>query len=230
MKKYNWVKRENGTTTLRKENFGNLCWPSIKTIDYLLKEKLKDNGVEALVDFDMFSFKYELVPESIKYSFVTAPLYVYVEETKEFNLVSDSYTGKTIEPSQYDEVSEIHKRSIKELKKDQSEKFFELFNLKSLDDGLTAMIIVSSNESEKDAFNGFLEKYIPENDLVRIVEKYNFYDNTRTEVLFMKKFDAQGISVTIKTPEDCKGLVIGKGGENIKRIATIINARRINVA
>lgn len=230
MKKYNWVKREDGTATLRKENFGNLCWPSIGTIDYLLKEKLKDNGVEALVDFDMFSFKYELIPKSIKYSFVTAPLFVYVEETKEFKLISESYTDKAIEPSQYDEVLEIYERSIKELKKEQSEKFFELFNLKSLDDGLTAMIIVSSKESEKDAFNGFLEKYIPENDLVRVIEKYDFYDNTRTEVLFMKKFDARGISITIKTPENFKGLVIGKGGENIKRIASIINARRINVA
>lgn len=41
--------------------------------------------------------------------------------------------------------------------------------------------------------------------------------------------DAHGKVVDIIVPNEFKGLVIGKSGENIKRIAKLINAKRINV-
>ena len=46
---------------------------------------------------------------------------------------------------------------------------------------------------------------------------------------FTDYIDAKGKNVTIKIHDFYKGLVIGKGGENIKRIAKAINAKRINV-
>ena len=49
------------------------------------------------------------------------------------------------------------------------------------------------------------------------------------DVVFIKNMDAKGKVVTIKVPDLYKGLVIGKGGENIKRIAKLINAKRINI-
>ncbi len=39
--------------------------------------------------------------------------------------------------------------------------------------------------------------------------------------------DAHNQSITIKVPECYKGLVKGKGGENVKKIARMINAKRI---
>lgn len=41
--------------------------------------------------------------------------------------------------------------------------------------------------------------------------------------------DAKRQVITIKVHDLYKGLVIGKGGENIKRIANMINAKKINV-
>ena len=41
--------------------------------------------------------------------------------------------------------------------------------------------------------------------------------------------DAHGKAVDIIVPNEFKGLVIGKNGQNIKCIAHLINAKRINV-
>ena len=54
-------------------------------------------------------------------------------------------------------------------------------------------------------------------------------DGPHAQNVFIKKMNAKGKVVTIKVHDFYKGLVIGKGGKNIKKVAALINAKYIKV-
>ena len=140
--------------------------------------------------------------------------------------ISDSFTGKTTDPTLYDWVKSEIEICHQEVKEEQKKRFLNLFNKNSLDGGKTSWMHITPYRYTDDI--SFKEKYIPEGFL-KVCEKYNIYNYDLKDIFFIKKMDAHGKAVDIIVPNEFKGLVIGKKGQNIKCIAHLINAKRVNV-
>ena len=231
MSNYKWVKMDEGCVELRKEDFTAISFleVNLNSLNPLLLDKLDDNGVDTVIiagDGIFETSRYVLNAIDRKFVTITAPLYEFNLSTGEFELLAESYTDEAIDPAEYEWVKETYYRCVEEVAREQAKIFEEQFTEKSLDDGFSSFVIISSNPDREP--NYFYEEYIPEG-YIKVCEKNCPFTRTRHEVVFIKKMDAKGKEVTIKVPDFYKGLVIGKGGENIKRIAKLINAKRINV-
>lgn len=230
MSNYKWVKMGEGCVELRKEDFSSISFfeVNLNSMNPLLRDKLDDNGVDTFIEGDGVweTPRYVLNAIDRKFVTITAPLYEYDLNSDEFVLLSESYTDEAIDPAEYEWVKETYLRCTEEVASEQVKIFEEQFMEKSLDDGISSFVTISSNPDREP--NYFYEQYIPEG-YIKVCERNCPFTRTRHEVLFIKKTDAKGQAVTIKVHDLYKGLVIGKGGENIKRIAKMINAKRINV-
>ena len=232
MSNYKWVQMSEGCVELRKEDFSSISFleVNLNSMNPLLLDKLDDNGIDAFIEGDgVFETpRYVLNAIDRKFVTITAPLYEYDLDldSGEFVLISESYTDEAIDPSKYEWVKETYYRCVEEVANEQVKVFEEQFMEKSLDNGISSFVTISSNPDLEP--NYFYEQYIPE-EYIKVCEKNCPFTRTRHEVVFIKKMDAKGQTVTIKIHDLYKGLVIGKGGENIKRIAKLINAKRINV-
>lgn len=228
MSNYKWVKMSDHYAELRKEDFSSVPSFEVKEIDPILMEKLEENGIVSCLEGDgcFESCKYRLSAIKTKLITITAPLYECDLNSGEFVLLSESYTDEAIDPDEYERVRETYLRCTEEVASEQAKIFEEQFMEKSLDDGISSFITISSDPYNEPDY--FYEQYIPEG-YIKVCEKNLLFTRTRHEVVFIKKMDAEGQVVTIKVNYCYKGLVIGKNGENIKRIAKLINAKRINV-
>lgn len=227
MSNYKWVKMSDNYVELRKEDFSSLPSFEVKKIDPILMKKLEENGIDSWMDGDGFleSFRYVLNATDKKTFSITAPLYEYILDTNQYVLLSETYTGDAIDPNEYEWVKETYLRCVEEVVAEQAKIFEEEFIDNSLD-GISSFVTISSDPYLEP--NCFYERYIPEG-YIKVCEKNCPFIRVKHEVVFIKKMDAKGQAITIKVPDLYKGLVIGKGGENIKRIAKIINAKKINV-
>lgn len=241
MSNYKWVtdsydgKPARGYTHLRGENFEELLFPRVPSysMDDLLSKELFKSGIylelEVGYGFNRMSHYYKLLPTNIQTASITAPLYKESSTSAGYEKVSDSYTGTTIDPIQKEWVKEEFQQCQQAVKQAQADEFKRIFSENSLDGGLTACIEITSRIIN--LYGRFCERYVPDSffKICRLTEPSLTGPNGDETAIFMKKMDVHGKVVTIKVPERFKGLVIGTGGETIKRVASIINARRINV-
>ena len=153
-------------------------------------------------------------------------MYEFKLNTGKFELLEESYTDTSIDPTQYYWVKSTYQYCVKEVVSEQAKIFEKSFKEFSLDGGNSAVISISSDIFEEPS--SFYSLYIPKG-YIKVCEMNLPFTRITHEVVFIKKMDAKGQTVTIKIPDLYKGLVIGKGGENIKKIAKMINAKRINV-
>lgn len=227
MSNYKWVQMSEGYIELRKEDFSSVPSFEVNEIDPILMKKLEENEIDHWLEGDGFleDCRYVLNAIDRKFVTITAPLYEYDLDSGEFVLLSESYTDETVDPAEYEWVKETYYRCVEEIASEQAKIFEEQFMEKSLDE-ISSFVTISSDPYSEP--NYFYEKYIPEG-YIKVCEKNCPFTRTRHEVVFIKKMNAKGQTVTIKIHDLYKGLVIGKGGENIKRIAKLINAKRINV-
>ncbi len=224
-----WVRICEGYEVLRREDFSSFPSFEVNLIDPILMKKLKENRI----GFDtgggslLGGYRDRLFSIEENYSVITAPLYEYNSEKDKYVLISDTYTGETIDPiREYERIKETYARCKKEVAEEQKEIFERLFEEASIDGGISSRVTISTSFYEEPHY--FNEKYVPE-EYVKVCERNCPFSRYRHEVVFIRKMDAKGKNVTIKIHDFYKGLVIGKGGENIKRIAKAINAKRINV-
>lgn len=219
-----------GYVELRKEDFSSISFlkVNLNSMNPLLLDKLNDNGIDTFIEGDgVFETpRYVLNAIDRKFVTITAPLYEYDLNSGKFVLISESYTDDAIAPAEYEWVKETYYRCVEEVTNEQARIFEEQFMEKSLDDGISSVITISSDPDREP--NYFYEQYIPEG-YIKVCERNCPFTRTKHDVVFIRKMDAKGQTVTIKIADLYKGLVIGKGGENIKRIAKLINAKRINV-
>ena len=227
MSNYKWVKMSDEYVQLRKEDFSQIPSFKVNDIDPILMKKLEDNGIDSSLEGDGFleACSYVLSAIDQKVIKITAPLYEFNLDTGSFVLIAESYTDETIDPAEYEWVKETYSRCVEAIASEQAEVFEKLFIEKTLD-GISSFVTISSNHYEEP--NYFYEQYIPK-DYIKVCERNCSFTRVKHDVVFIKKMDAKGQVVTIKIPDLYKGLVIGKGGENIKKIANQINAKRINV-
>lgn len=228
MSNYRWVISPNDNYLLKDNNFNTLTFLKIHYRDELLDAKFKEHRLRVNLEFGMHYDEGTICvvrPLTWKHVYVTAPLYKQKEDGK-YVKISDSYTGGTIDPALYDWVKSEIEKCQQEVEEEQKERFFNLFDKNSLDGGKTSWIHITPYRYTDDI--SFKEKYIPEG-FIRVCEKYNIYNSDLKDIFFIKKMDAHGKMVDIIVPSEFKGLVIGKGGKNIKRVAKLINAERINV-
>lgn len=227
MSNYKWVKMSDEYVQLRKEDFSWLPNFRVNDIDPILMKKLEDNGIDSSVDGDGFleACSYVLSAVDQKVIKITAPLYEFNLDTGSYVLIAESYTDEAIDPAEYEWVKETYFRCVEEVASEQAEFFKKMFMEKTLD-GISSFVTISSNFHEEP--NYFYEQYIPKG-YIKVCERNCPFTRVKHDVVFIKKMDAKGQAVTIKVHDLYKGLVIGKGGENIKRIANQINAKRINV-
>ena len=228
MSNYKWVKMSDNYVELRKEDFSSVPSFEVNEIDPILMKKLEENEIDHWLEGDGFLEACQYVLSAIDRKFVTiiAPLYEYDLNSGEFVLLSETYTDETVDPAEYEQVKETYYRCIEEVANEQAKIFEEQFIEKTLDDGISSFVTISSDPYDEP--NYFYEQYIPEG-YIKVCERNCPFTRTRHEVVFIKKMDANGQVITIKVHDLYKGLVIGKGGENIKRISKLINAKRINV-
>lgn len=224
MSNYKWVKESEKYVDLRTEEFRSTSFLSLPlaVLNPLLLNKLSENGIGYDFEGDtveLFAIDREIVT-------ITAPLYEFKLDTGKFELLEESYTNTSIDPTKYEWVEETYLRCVKEVANEQAKIFEEQFMEKSLDDGNSAVIDISSDIFEEPS--SFYSLYIPKG-YIKVCERNLSYTRITHEIVFIKKVDAKGQTFTIKVPDLYKGLVIGKGGENIKKIAKMINAKRINV-
>ena len=231
MSNYRWITfpiPSNRRYLLADSDFDILTFPEIHYRDELLDAKFKEHGLRANLEFDTHYDESTICivrPLTWKYAYVTAPLYEQKEDGK-YVKISDSFTGKTTAPTLYDWVKSEIEICYQEVKEEQTERFLNLFNKNSLDGGKTSWMHITPYRYTDDI--SFKEKYIPEG-FIKVCEKYNIYNYDLKDIFFIKKMDAHGKAVDIIVPNEFKGLVIGKNGQNIKCIAHLINAKRINV-
>lgn len=223
MSNYKWVKETERYVDLRTEDFTSTSFLSLPSamLNPLLLNKLSENGI----GYDFEGDTCELYAIDREIVTITAPLYQFNVNTYEFELLKESYTNTAIDPTKYGWVKETYQRCAKEVANEQAKIFEEQFIEKSLDDGNSAVIDISSDIFEEPS--SFYSLYIPKG-YIKVCERNLSYSRITHEVVFIKKMDAKGQSVTIKVHDLYKGLVIGKGGKNIKKIEKMINAR-INV-
>lgn len=228
MSNYKWVKMSENYVQLRQEDFSSIPIFEVNDIDSLLLERLEANGVDNSLDCDGFlqSYSYILSAVDRKSVTITAPLYEYDAEAEQFILLSETYTAEAPDPAEYDWVKLTYERCAKEVASEQAKIFEEQFMAKSLDGGKSSIVIISSDFYRHP--NHIQEEYVPES-YIKVCEIKNQFSDTLHETVFIKKIDAKRQVVPIKIPDLYKGLVIGKGGENIKRVANLINARIIKV-
>lgn len=227
MSNYKWVKLDDMYAELRKEDFSSVSSFEVNEINPLLMKKLEENGIDFDLEGDGFleSCKYVLTTFDTKIVEITAPLYEFNLKIGDYVLISESYTEEVNDPNEYELVKSIYFRCCQEVATEQSKVFEKKFMEKSLD-GISSFVKISSNPHRQP--NYFYEQYIP-TGYIKVCEKNIAFTRDMHDVVFIKSMDAKGKVVTIKVPDLYKGLVIGKGGENIKRIAKLINAKRINV-
>lgn len=224
MSNYKWVKESERYVDLRTENFISTSFLSFPAavLNPLLLKKISENGI----GYDFEGDTCELFSIDRNFVTITAPLYEFKLDTGKFELLEESYTNTAIDPTQYNWIKATYQRCAKEVANEQAKIFEEQFMEKSLDGGNSAVIDISSDIFEEPS--SFYSLYIPKG-YIKVCERNLSYTRITHEVVFIKKMDAKGQEVTIKVHDLYKGLVIGKGGENIKRIAKLINAKRINV-
>lgn len=227
MSNYKWVKMSDEYVQLRKEDFSWLPNCQVNDIDPILMKKLEDNGIDSSVEGDGFleACSYVLSAVDQKVIMITAPLYEFNLDTGSFVLISESYTDEAIDPAEYEWVKATYSLCVEDVASEQAEVFEKLFIEKTLD-GISSVVTISSNPYKEP--NYFYEQYIPKG-YIKVCERNCPFTRVKHDVVFIKKMDAKGQEVTIKVPDLYKGLVIGKSGENIKRITKQINAKRINV-
>lgn len=228
MSNYKWVKLSDTYVELRKEDFSSVSSFEVNEVDSLLMKKLEENGIDYDLEGDGFlePFRYALTLLDTKFVKVTAPLYEFDLKLGDYVLISESYTEEVNDPNEYELVKSIYFRCCEEVAKEQAKVFEKEFMAKSLDDGISSLITTFSIPVYEP--NRCYEQYIP-TEYIKVCEKKIPFIHNRHNVVFIKKMDAKGKVVTIKVHDLYKGLVIGKGGENIKRIAKLINAKKINV-
>lgn len=227
MSNYKWVKMSDNYIELRKEDFSSIPSFEVNEIDPILMKKLDENAIYYLVEGDGFleACRYVLGIVDRKLVTITAPLYEFDLDIGTFKLLAESYTDEAIDPAEYEQVKETYYRCIEEVANEQAKIFEEQFMEKSLD-GISSFVTISSDPSIEP--NYFYEQYIPKG-YIKVCERNCPFTRVKHDVVFIKKIDAKGWDVTIKLHDLYKGLAIGKCGENIKKIAKMINARRINV-
>ena len=228
MSNYKWVKLDDMYAELRKEDFSSVSSFEVNEIDSLLMKKLEENGIDSYLEGDGFfePCRYVLTAVDTKVVEITAPLYEFDLKIGDYVLISKSYTEEVRNPDEYELVKSIYFRCCQEVATEQAKVFEKEFKAKSLDDGISSLITTFSIPDYEP--NRCYEQYIP-TGYIKVCEKNLPFTHNRHNVVFIKKMDAKGKVVTIKVHDLYKGLVIGKGGENIKRIAKLINAKRINV-
>lgn len=228
MSNYKWVKLGDTYAELHKEDFSSVPNFEVNELDPLLIEKLKENDIDYYWEGDGYfePYRYILIAIDSKVVEITAPLYEFDSKIGDYVLISESYTGETNDPNEYELMKSIYLRCCQEVATEQSKIFEKSFMENSIDDGISSFVIISSNPNCGP--NCFYEQYIPK-EYIKVCEKKLLFTRDEYHVVFVKKMDAKGKVVTIKVHDSYKGLVIGKGGKNIKRIAKLINARRINV-
>lgn len=227
MSNYKWVKMSDDYVELRKEDFSVIPRFLVNDIDPILMKKLESNGINYELEGDRLFEECRYVLSNIDNKFVsiTAPLYEFSLDLGQYILLSETYTEDVIVPNEYELIKETYLRCVEEVYKEQSNIFDKLFMERSID-GITSVVIISSDPDLEP--NYFYEQYIPEG-YIKICQSVHPFTHTKHDVVFIKDMDAQGHSVTMKINGFYKGLVIGKGGKNIKRIAKMINAKKINV-
>ena len=227
MSNYKWVKLDDMYAELRKEDFSSVSSFEVNEINPLLMKKLEENGIDFDLEGDGFfePCRYVLTTIDTKVVEITAPLYEFDLKIGDYVLISESYTEEVNDPNEYELVKSIYFRCCQEVAIEQAKVFEKEFMEKSLD-GISSFVKISSNPHRQP--NYFYEQYIP-TGYIKVCEKNIAFTRDMHDVVFIKSMDAKGKVVTIKVPDLYKGLVIGKGGENIKRIAKLINAKRINV-
>ena len=228
MSNYKWVKMSKGDVELRKEDFSSIPRFEVEEIDPILMKKFKENGVDSWIDGDgdIEPCRYVLNAIDRKNVPITAPLYGYDSDKEKKFLIDEAYTDYAADSEEYEWVKETYQHCVEEVASEQAKIFEKLFMKKSLDNGTSAVVTITSDLHQEP--NDFFEPYIPEG-YIKVCERNCPYTRVKHEVVFLKEIDAKGQAVTIKVNDLYKGLVIGKGGENIKRIAKMINAKRINV-
>ena len=227
MSNYKWVKLDDMYAELRKEDFSSVSSFEVNEINPLQMKKLEENGIDSDFVGDGFfePCRYVLTTFDTKMVEITAPLYEFNLKTGDYVLISESYTEEVNDPNEYKLVKSIYFRCCQEVATEQSKVFEKEFMEKSLD-GISSFVTISSTPDRQP--NYFYEQYIP-TGYIKVCEKNRAFTRDIHDVVFIKSMDAKGKVVTIKVHDLYKGLVIGKGGENIKRIAKLINAKRINV-
>lgn len=228
MSNYKWVKLDDMYAELRKDDFSSVSSFEVNEIDSLLMKKLEENGIDLYLEGDGFfePLRYVLTVVDTKVVEITAPLYEFDLKIGDYVLISKSYTEEVRNPNEYELVKSIYFRCCQEVATEQAKVFEKEFMAKSLDDGISSLVTTFSIPDYEP--NRCYEQYIPKG-YIKVCEKSLPFTHNRHDVVFIKKMDAKGKVVTIKVHDLYKGLVIGKGGENIKRIAKLINAKRINV-
>lgn len=227
MADYKWLRTNEGKVELRKGNFSPIIHFEVKELDPLVEKKLQEKGVTVISKKEELSdmYWYELKTEEENKVSITAPLYMFKEETAKYVKVSKSYTAKTEDPAEYDLTKETYERCCEEVKKEQTEIFRNMFREKTLDT-ITAVITISPENNDDPKC--FWEKYVPA-EYVRVC-RINIPKVTgKYEVVFMRKFNAYGNTVTVKLPRYCRAKAVGRRGENIRRVEKIINSKLIIV-
>ena len=217
MADYNWVATPKGDLveyTLINNEFREFIYPIIRRLDNLLEEKLKAAGFTCY--YDKVNNYYKAYPNDLTLTEVTAPLFEL--RNGEYIKIADSFTSKTLHPDKYVEFNKAVKKCRKELVEEQTKIFDKLYSENSLDGGLTSCIIIGED--------GFNKHYIPEGYL--IIAQLNCSDTKQKVVLIKKQYFCED-RITIKVPDDMKSLVLGPGGENIKKIAKKLHIYYIHV-
>ena len=228
---YRWLTfsiSSNRKCVLTDSDFDILAFPEIHYRDELLDAKFREHGLRVNLEFDIDYDENTICvvrPLTWRYAHITAPLYEQKGNGK-YVKISDSFTGKTTDPSLYSCVKSEIGKCYQEVKEEQKARFLRLFDENSLDGGKTSWMHITPYRYTHDI--SFKERYIPEGFL-RVCEKRNIWNYDLKDIFFIKKMDAHGKVVDIVVPKELKGLVIGKKGQNIKCIAHLINAKRINV-
>ena len=221
MLNYKWELIRENYAVLRNEDFSDISFKvPFMDIDVTLQSYLEGCGIRMNLSM---SGDYYLSRTNEDRTTITAPLYRKCSSGGKYILIEEQHTAETIDPYEYFRVKEIYEECKKAEKKKHKEQFESIFNQETID-GKCASVVVTKNPLSSD--KAFYEKDVPEGYIKMCERKIanNYWD-----MLFIKKFDAKGQPIDIKTRFSSKGLIVGKGGKNIKRVAKLINASNINV-
>lgn len=227
MLNYKWVLIRENYAVLKNEDFSDVPLkfkvPFIE-IDATLNSYLKGCGIQMFIDVDGDGQYYLSRETKMETTItITAPLYRKNPDTGEYVLIEEAHKEETIDPYEYQRIKETYEECKEEAIRKHQKLFEQLFNQETID-GKCASIVVTKNPLSSD--KAFYEKNVPD-EYIKVCDRR--IANKYYEALYIKKLDAKGKPIEIKTRFRNKGIIVGKGGRNIKTIAKLINAEYINV-
>lgn len=192
----------------------------------VLDDILNDMGY--YLKLDSQAKKYQVIPKHCEKSIINAPLYRLIDDKPKFVKM---YQTLAILPDNFNKAISAVDGAVQQTKLLEAARFEEMFNKEFIKyDNPAKLSTVKAIVYRCDNYlpiqdEVFFKAYIPDG----YVQVCAIFHDEYSEIIYTKKFDAEGKELYIVIEEKFIPLAIGKKGSNIEKLKVEFNASQIYI-